>query len=121
VGTTVKLARALWIVPITFIIGYIFRNKGNGEAAGKAKKPWFILGFLIAAALVTWVPALKEPGHIVEAGARRLLVLTLFLIGAGLSRETLKQVGIRPFLMGMTLWLITGVTMLSAIELGWIH
>lgn len=122
IGTTVKLARALWIVPITFVIGLLFRDKGaNSGAAGKAKKPWFILGFLIAAALVTWVPALQEPGHIVELIARRALVLTLFLIGAGLSRETLKQVGFRPFLMGLILWLITGTTMLAALELGWIH
>lgn len=121
VGTTVKLARALWIVPLAFAIGFIVnRNNKNGGEAGKAKKPWFILGFLIAAALVTWVPQLKPAGHIVEMVAKRTLVVTLFLIGAGLSKETLKQVGLRPFILGVLLWLITGTATLGALEMGWI-
>ncbi|MFM6929072.1 MAG: YeiH family protein [Bdellovibrio sp.] len=122
IGTTVKLARALWIVPLAFAIGFVVnrKNQNTGEA-GKAKKPWFILGFLIAAAIVTWVPQLKPTGGIVEMVAKRTLVVTLFLIGAGLSKETLKQVGVRPFVLGVLLWIITGVSTLSAIEAGWIH
>lgn len=120
VGTTVKLARALWIVPIAFIIGLIV-NRGNKEAAQGGKKPWFILGFIIAAALVTWVPSLQEAGHMVEFVAKRLLVLTLFFIGLGLSKQTLKEVGLRPLILGVLLWICIGIGSLGAIELGWIQ
>jgi len=121
VGTTVKLARALWIVPITLAIGYLRRRHDDSGEQGKAKKPWFILGFLIAAALVTWIPAIQEPGHWVEAIAKRLLVLTLFFIGLGLSKSTLKQVGPRPLILAVALWLVVASTTLAAIQLGLIR
>ena len=125
VGTTVKLARALWIVPVAMLIGFVrSREKNqvaNTAAAGKAKKPWFILGFLIAAALVTWVPALQEPGHLVETVAKKLMVLTLFLIGASLTRETIKSVGIKPFFQGVLLWIFMATTSLAAINYGFIR
>lgn len=120
VGTTVKLARALWIVPITLIIGFLYRNKNDG-ATGKAKMPWFILGFLMAAALVTWVPELQVAGHWVEMIAKRLLVLTLFFIGLGLSKETLAKVGLRPLVLGVTLWIIVATSVFGAVEAGWIN
>lgn len=119
VATTVKLARALWIVPLTLGIGWLVAR--SGEAAPGAppmKKPWFIAGFLAMAALVTFLPALVGPGHLVAALARRVLVLTLFLIGAGLSREALRSVGLRPFLQGLLLWLIVGALGLCAVKLG---
>lgn len=115
IGTTVKLARALWIVPLTVAAAFLFKSEGQ-----KTKKPWFILGFILVAALVTYVPDLQAPGRIVEQIARYAMVATLFLIGLNLSRETLKQVGWRPLLAGFTLWLITGVTALVAILNGWI-
>jgi uncharacterized membrane protein YadS len=87
---------------------------------GKAKRPWFILGFLIAAALVTWVPALQPAGHVVEQFAKRALVLTLFFIGLGLSKATLKQVGLRPLVLGVTLWLLVAGLTLAAVEIGWV-
>lgn len=117
VGTTVKLARALWIVPVVLAIG-LFRKVKAGEATGPTKKPWFILGFVLMAALVTWVPSLQETGHFVEFLARRLLVLTLFFIGLGLSKENLKKVGFRPFLMGVTLWVLVLAASFVAIESG---
>jgi uncharacterized integral membrane protein (TIGR00698 family) len=120
VGTTVKLARALWIVPVALIIGLLKRNPAVSGETGKAKKPWFILGFLIAAALVTWVPALQPFGHIVEQVAKRTLVLTLFFIGLGLSKATLKQVGYRPLILGVTLWALVASVTLAAVEVGWI-
>lgn len=120
VGTTIKLARALWIVPLTLIIGF-WKSRGSSGVAGQTKKPWFILGFLAAAALVTWVPELKEPGHLVEKVARRTLVLTLFLIGLGLSKDTLKQVGLRPFILGFSLWVIVSIGTVAAITTGLIH
>ncbi|MBV8060023.1 MAG: putative sulfate exporter family transporter [Alphaproteobacteria bacterium] len=115
-GVTIKLARALWIVPLTMGFGYFYRDIA-AEHGGKAKKPWFILGFLLTAALVTWVPALQDAGHIVEQVARKGLVVTLFLIGANLGRKTLQEVGIRPLLQGVILWLIVSVVTLTVIRL----
>lgn len=103
IATTVKLARALWIVPVTVAASWMF---SKGEQKGKAKRPWFILGFLIAAAIVTWIPGTQAAGHLVETVAKRTLVLTLFFIGANLSRETLKQVGPTPLIQGFLLWVI---------------
>jgi uncharacterized integral membrane protein (TIGR00698 family) len=119
VATTVKLARALWIVPLTLGIGWLVARRGEASPdAPPVKKPWFIAGFLAMAALVTFVPILHVPGQLVAAVARRVLVLTLFLIGAGLSREALRSVGLRPFLQGLLLWLIVGSLGLGAVKLG---
>ncbi len=121
VATTVKLARALWIVPLTLSIGWIVARRGGASIdAPPVKKPWFIAGFLAMAALVTFVPVLRAPGQLIAIAARRVLVLTLFLIGAGLSREALRSVGLRPFLQGLLLWLIVGSLGLGATKLGWL-
>jgi uncharacterized integral membrane protein (TIGR00698 family) len=116
VATTTKLARALWIVPVTLAIGAIAaRRRAPGEIPGrpKARRPWFVLGFLGAAALVTFVPALAAPGVWVAAAARRSLVLTLFLLGAGISRDALRRIGARPLVQGVLLWLVVAsVTLL---------
>ncbi len=119
VATTVKLARALWIVPLTLVIGWVVaRRQPSAPDAPPVKKPWFIAGFLAMAALVTFVPGLHAPGHLVALAARRALVLTLFLIGAGLSREALRSVGARPFLQGLLLWVLVGSLGLGAVKLG---
>jgi len=115
VGTTVKLARALWIVPLTLVIGAWYSKK---QETGKIKKPWFILGFLLTATLVTYVPALVPFGKIVELVSKRLMVLTLFFIGANLSRATLKSVGFQPFLMGVILWILVASSVLFALKSG---
>ena len=119
IGTTVKLARALWIVPIT--LGFGFFTKTAGDSAAPIKKPWFIAWFVLAAALVTWIPSLQPAGHAVEFMAKRILVLTLFFIGLGLSKETIKAVGFRPFAMGVLLWIITGGVSLLLVQTGVIH
>jgi uncharacterized integral membrane protein (TIGR00698 family) len=121
IATTVKLARALWIVPVTLLFGFLWRDKSGEKSAQKAKRPWFILGFLIAAAIVTWVPALKEPGELLASLARRSLILTLFLIGSGLSRETIRTVGPRPFAQGTLLWVIVTSVTLFGLCFGWIN
>ena len=114
-ATTMKLARALWIIPLAFIIAFI-RTKGkNRETFTKMQKPWFILGFLFIAALVTWIPSLESLGNEIAVLAKRSLVLTLFLIGSGLSKEALKSVGIRPFLQGFILWVLVSSLSLAAI------
>ncbi len=119
IGTSVKLARALWIVPVAFVIGWI--KKKDEKTATAAKKPWFILGFIIAAALVTWIPAIQPMGKVVELLAKRTLILTLFFIGLELSRSTFKKVGLRPFILGVSLWILTSVGSLLAIKTGFIE
>jgi uncharacterized integral membrane protein (TIGR00698 family) len=113
VGTTLKLARALWIIPVTAIIGFIRSNNlKEDNITSKPKKPWFILGFLITAALVSLYPNLQPFGHQVEFLSKKLMVLTLFLIGANLTIETIKSVGVKPLLQGIILWgLISGLSL----------
>lgn len=119
VGTTVKLARALWIIPLTLVLAKLWKRADDGPAA-KSKRPWFIFGFVAVAALVTWVPWLQAPGKVLAAVSRQVLVLTLFLVGAGVSREAVKQVGVRPVVLGVVLWLLVGSATLGAIKLGWL-
>lgn len=124
IGTTVKLARALWIVPLVIGISFYLhrrtRSSANNTDRPPHRYPWFILGFLILAALVTWVPVLSAAGHFVEHVARQGLVLCLFLIGVNLTRQTVRSIGIRPFLHGVILWFLTASLSLAVIKLGWI-
>jgi uncharacterized integral membrane protein (TIGR00698 family) len=119
VATTVKLARALWIVPVSLAVGWWW-NRNNTQPTVKAKRPWFILGFLIAAAFVTWIPALQGPGEIVNFAAKRALVATLFLIGASLTLATIRNVGVKPLIQGVVLWFIVASATIGALQLGWI-
>jgi uncharacterized integral membrane protein (TIGR00698 family) len=122
IATTTKLARALWIVPVTLAVGFwVAQERHEHTEKVKAKRPWFILGFLLAAALVTYVPALKPAGDFVSAFAKRSLTLTLFLLGCGLSREAIRRVGPRPMLQGLGLWILVGSASLFAILQGWIR
>lgn len=121
IGTTVKLTRALWIIPVTLGLGYLESRRSDGLSEKKMKVPWFIFGFVLAAAVFTWVPSLQAVGHSVEWVARRSLVFTLFLIGFSLDRNALKSVGFQPMIQGALLWLITGTVTLVMILGGWIH
>lgn len=115
VATTVKLARALWIVPLTLAIAF-WRKRTQPSAASEAplRPPWFILGFLAAAGLVTYVPSLAAAGHLVSAVAKQALVVTLFLIGTNLTRQALRAVGVRPFVQGSLLWAaVAGVSLFA--------
>ncbi len=114
VGTTVKLTRALWIAPYTLAAGVILKSK---ERAGV---PLFIVGFIAAAFINTWLPVLDVVWHGIHNLARQSLVMTLFLIGAGLTRQVLRQVGMRPLLLGIMLWMIVSVTTLVLIVGKWI-
>ena len=117
VATTVKLARALWIVPVTLGLGAVESRRGGGERRN-ASPPWFILGFVAMAAVTTYVPELRSAGRLASAIATRALVVTLFLIGLGLSRESLRAVGARPLVLGVALWIAMGAGTLAAIRLG---
>jgi uncharacterized integral membrane protein (TIGR00698 family) len=115
IGTTVKLARALWIVPVALITAAVRKNKTSIHL------PWFILYFCIAAVMSSYLPQL----HVAYAEAYHLgklgLAVTLFLIGTGISRQTLKQVGVRPMVQGVLLWIVVAGVSLFAIAKGIIH
>ncbi|MFA6237456.1 MAG: putative sulfate exporter family transporter [Bacteriovorax sp.] len=120
-ATTVKLARALWIIPVAFAIAFSMGRTQKETTAKKMKKPWFILGFIAMAALVTWVPALTDAGLMISSIAKKFLVVTLFFIGSGLSLKSLKEVGLRPLLLGIGLWIIVSTTTLYFIKINLIH
>jgi uncharacterized integral membrane protein (TIGR00698 family) len=114
IGTTVKLARALWIVPIALITAYFVKSKT------RIQWPWFILFFCLAAVTNTYVPLFAPAYPILSKLGRIGLTVTLFLIGTGLSKGTIKQVGARPLLQGVILWAVVAVSTLMAIKVGWI-
>ncbi len=103
IATTTKLARALWIVPVTIATAVLKPTSGSLR---DVKWPWFILGFVAVAALATWVPALAPYTKPTADAGRRSLVLALFLIGLSLSPRALAKVGPRPFVLGGILWVI---------------
>jgi len=115
IGTTVKLARALWIVPLSV-----------GTAAVKGSKtriqwPWFILFFCLAAVANTYFFPGATAYHFLSGAGKLMLIITLFLIGASLSPATVRRVGPRPLLQGILLWIVVAVTSLLAIRAGWIR
>ena len=112
IATTVKLARALWIVPVTLLSSLLFNTKDS-----RVKIPWFILLFILAIIVNTYVPVVHDHGHVVVALARSGLSVTLFLIGTGLSKSTLQSVGFKPLLQGTVLWVCISVITLWVILL----
>jgi uncharacterized integral membrane protein (TIGR00698 family) len=114
IGTTVKLARALWIVPLALATAALKRSKS------KIQFPWFILFFCLAAVLNTYVPAISPFSRSLFTLGRLGLTATLFLIGTGISRATLKEVGWRPLLQGVLLWAAVGLASLYFIRAGMI-
>ena len=105
VATTIKLTRALWIIPLTLATSLIFRS-GNK----KISIPWFILCFILAIVANTYLlDSIPEFGKVISGIARKLLTLTMFFIGASLSKSTLKSVGIRPMIQGVLLWIIISI------------
>jgi uncharacterized integral membrane protein (TIGR00698 family) len=114
IGTTVKLARALWIVPLSLGIAAMKHSRA------KIHFPWFIVFFCVAALVNTYslasAPFTKNLFHLGRLG----LTATLFLIGSGLSLATLKKVGWRPMVQGVLLWIVVGLSSLYFIKIGWI-
>jgi len=115
VGTTVKLARALWIVPLS--IGTAMANKSKA----RVQWPWFILFFCLAAVLNTYVHIFQSAYSVLKHLGGIGLTVTLYLIGTGLSMKTLREVGLRPFLQGILLWILVAVGSLALIRGGWVH
>jgi uncharacterized integral membrane protein (TIGR00698 family) len=115
VGTTIKLARALWIVPLSAVTAVFLKSKA------RIQWPWFILLFCLAALLNTLLPAYNGAFGALNHLGKIGLTVTLFLIGTGLNKQTLAKVGVRPLLQGLILWLIVGSTTLALILGNWIH
>lgn len=111
VATTVKLTRALWIIPLSVFTSFYFKSKGD-----KVFIPWFIFLFILAMVLNTYLNIPTTFTHGIVSISRQSLTLTLFFIGAGLSRETIKSVGVRPLVLGLTLWIF-----IAAVSLGFIR
>ena len=111
IATTVKLARALWIIPVALGTAMIFKQKGV-----KITIPYFILGFVLAMLVNTYVPAAKPLGPLLVSLAKTGLTVTLFLIGAGLSSTVLRAVGPKPYALGVVLWLVIASASLYVIR-----
>jgi uncharacterized membrane protein YadS len=110
VATTVKLTRALWIIPLALGTAMVYKDKSK-----KIKIPYFIGWFIVAMAINTYVPAIHPVSPYIVQVAKAGLTLTLFLIGSGLSKKTIRSVGIRPFIQGVILWLVISSTALWAV------
>lgn len=102
VATTIKLTRALWIIPLALATSFIFKSKGR-----KITIPWFILYFVIAILLSTFVlDGFPEFGKFISGLARKCLTITMFFIGASLSTDVLRSVGVKPLIQGILLWIV---------------
>jgi uncharacterized integral membrane protein (TIGR00698 family) len=108
-ATTVKLARALWIIPISFMLSFL------NKSGGKIKIPYFIGFFILAILVNSYFPAIKEVTDYVVDFSKSSLKVALFLIGTGLSFQNLKNIGIKPLLLGIILWVVISVISLFAV------
>ena len=109
IATTVKLARALWIIPLAFLISIFTKSEG------KIKIPYFIGFFVLAILAGTYLPFLQNFNTIISEISRDTLKVALFLIGAGLSLQNLKNIGIKPLLLGIILWIFISSISLYAV------
>jgi uncharacterized integral membrane protein (TIGR00698 family) len=113
VATTIKLTRALWIIPLALATSVIFKSEGK-----KISIPWFILWFIVAILLNTYVlDSVPEVGKAISGLARKGLIITMFFIGASLSTDVLKAVGVKPLVQGVLLWLVISIGSLAYILL----
>lgn len=114
IATTVKLERALWIIPISLATAWYYKSKG------KVKIPYFIFYFVLAIVVSNYIPLKftivgKTPYEYIYLFGRKGLIITLFLIGSGLSVNTIRQVGLKPILQGVILWTIISCVSLAVI------
>lgn len=110
VATTVKLMRALWIIPLALVSMLFFRSAGR-----KIFVPWFIFMFIGAMVVNTYLPLPSMMGGVISELSHRCLSVTLFLIGSALSLSALRSVGLRPVVLGVTLWVLISVVSLLVI------
>ena len=111
VATTIKLTRALWIIPLALVTSLIFKSEGK-----KVSIPWFILWFIVAILINTYLlDAVPQVGKAISGLARKGLIITMFFIGASLSTNVLKAVGLKPLVQGVLLWLVISIGSLAYI------
>ncbi len=121
IATTIKLTRALWIIPVAFFFAYLearydrAHHKHENADTPKIQIPWFIAFFVLASLLRSLLPGGSDLYAGIIVVAKDMLSLTLFFIGAGLSRSAIKKVGARPLIAGISLWIIVAVTTLGVI------
>ena len=111
VATTIKLTRALWIIPMAFATSFIFKSKGQ-----KISIPWFIFFFVLAMIVNTYLlGSVPEVGAAINGLARKTLTITMFFIGASLSIDVVKSVGLKPLVQGVLLWVVISCSTLAYI------
>lgn len=113
VATTIKLTRALWIIPLSLVSMLFFRQKDGGKT--KVTIPWFIFLFILAMVFNTYVEIPEAISEAISLFSHKSLSLTLFLIGSGMSIEAIRKTGIKPVLLGITLWFIISVVTLFVV------
>lgn len=114
-ATTIKLTRTLWIIPLAITSSYLYKNKES-----KVKIPYFILYFVIAMLLNSFIPVIAQLSPYIVGLSRKGLTITLFLIGLGLSPSSLRTVGIKPFIQGVVLWVLISVLSILVIVNHWL-
>ena len=111
VATTIKLTRALWIIPMAFATSFIFKSKGQ-----KISIPWFIFFFVLAMIVNTYLlGSVPELGSAINGLARKTLTITMFFIGASLSMDVVRSVGLKPLIQGILLWVVISCSTLAYI------
>ena len=111
VATTIKLTRALWIIPMAFATSFIFKSKGQ-----KISIPWFIFFFVLAMIVNTYLlGSVPELGCAINGLARKTLTITMFFIGASLSMDVVRSVGLKPLIQGILLWVVISCSTLAYI------
>lgn len=113
VATTIKLTRALWIIPLSLVSMLFFRQKDGGKT--KVTIPWFIFLFILAMVFNTYVEIPETVSKAISLFSHKSLSLTLFLIGSGMSIEAIRKTGIKPVLLGVALWFIISVVTLFVV------
>ena len=114
IATLVKCTRALWIIPLAFFTAYLYRNDASATGKTKVAVPWFIILFVVAMVVNTYTPeSLTSTMQPIYQGiamlAKRMMTVVLFAIGAGLSLKVVRQVGLRPLVLAVVLWIVIGI------------
>lgn len=120
IATLIKCTRALWIIPLAFFTIWYFRKQKQGEGKAKVNIPWFILLFVLAMVIYSYTPESAMPVmgpvyNVIVAIAKKALVAVLFAIGAGLSLKVIREVGVKPLVQALILWMVIGSTSLFVV------
>lgn len=110
IATTVKLTRALWIIPLALFSTLAFRSRGKRVAI-----PWFIILFIAAMTVNTYTGIPERVTDVIVEISHRVLCMTLFMIGCGLSMKVVRTVGVRPLVLGVALWVIISAATLAVV------